>query len=572
MCVYTHVFLLLYGSLRHEGVKHAESANVHFVILIIVEDQPRSYTSSPSPTPSASSHHHNPLAGVGKALRRIHSGGSHDYSKLSRKASEPLIKDKKEKKRSSLFKKRQTSHDPIMEYKETRASSNEHGSPLLSSPANRKHVSTIVEYSEEPQAAPPPTVMRLSRPASSPRISRSSDSKGLPGSTSPQVRGGSSKPPVGDSSLRVKRRPPPPPPSFQKTYPRRTGEDADDSEPITMHVTPASPPAVDTPDEDLPPIKSSASMEELFRNLEEFDELGSPSAQNGEEIEGDRSERDFATIPRSELPPPRVEPPKSSTPDRLTVESAAPQKPPRRRSKKQSEPPSTPAPPPPEAVPPLKSTESGQQAEGVVRTGGESPLPQAPPRRRSRKASEKKEENNKESVVQSSPVPPQKSASPQGRDSPLLSRGKASPPVPPKPSPAIPPKPKALSKPIPAWRANLDKPACSSAPVSRTVSPDDQGRLSASARETSVSTDLLSRSPVVMRRTNAVNASLDPEFSDDELEDCTVSGFVNKRLHTSSLNHSCVIECYTWFPVWECLHTCLFPNKYIPLYSGVGHR
>ena len=488
-----------------------------------MEEQSRSHTSSPSPTLSAPSHHHNPLAGVGKALRRIHSGGSHDYSKLSgRKASDPMLKDKKDKKRSSLFKKRQTSHDPIMEYKEVRASSSEQGSPLLSSPANRKNVSTIVEYSEEPQAIPPMAIKRLSRPASSPRVSRMADTKAHAGSISPQVKGVGSKAPIGDSSLRVKRRPPPPPPPFQKTYPRRSEEVTDESEAISMHVTPASPPAVDTPEMDLPPIKSSSSMEELFRNLEEFDELASPSANNEGEVEGDRGERDFATIPRSELPPPKVESPK---PERLTVESIAPQKPPRRRSKKQSEPPSTPAPPPPEATQLQKSEENGRQLEGVGSDGSESPRPQAPPRRKSRKASLQKEPTSGESVAQSSPLPPQKSSSPvsQGRDSPLLYRGKASPPIPPKPSPVIPPKPKALSKPIPAWRTNIDKPACSSAPVSRTVSPDDQGRLSASARETSVSTDLLSRSPVVMRRTNAVNASLDPEFSDDELEDCTVS-------------------------------------------------
>lgn len=572
---------------------------------------------------------------MGKVLKRIHSGNADDYSKMSKmnwkRGSEPPPATKKEKKRGSLFKKKHnTVHDPIMEYKESKTQ--EQWSPLLSSAANRKHPPKgIPELNEEPRnsSAPQPVaplpaaVKRLSRPASSPRLSRMADNKAP---ATEQVA----------SSLKVKRRPPPPPPPYQKTYPRRISDDLESesseppspfnrnhttSPPITMQVTPASPTIPRShdndrleEDEDLPPIRSSSSMEELFRNLEEFDELAStnPSPMN-DLLDMDRSERDFATIPRSELPPrreeievetdiPTVSPSpghsQPSTPDAMVsgqeprlaqsptkdntqLPSLAPAKPPRRRSKK-AEPPSSPAPPPPaDPVPqsmsplpsmkaniPPESVPNGLKSELVTREGSESPQPKPPPRRRSKKMSNAEsppevvrgrdqdslEERrnlvdaevgrNSPSLGKASPVPPPKpgKASPmpppkpgksspplmQGRDSPSLVHRKSSPILAPKPgksSPAPPPKPKGLSKPPPGWRANLaalDRPTCSSAPVSRTVSPDDQGTLSASTRESSASTDLLSRSPVVMRRTYAVNASMDPEFSDDELEDCTV--------------------------------------------------
>ena len=53
--------------------------------------------------------------------------------------------------------------------------------------------------------------------------------------------------------------------------------------------------------------KKSESMEELLKNLEEFDEV--ISSQNGPESpENEERERDFATIPRSELPVPKKAP------------------------------------------------------------------------------------------------------------------------------------------------------------------------------------------------------------------------------------------------------------------------
>ncbi len=502
---------------------------MYHLFLPVVDDDPRSHTSSPSPSTAAPSH--NPLSGVSKALRRIHSGGSHDYSKLGNKKNiEPLVKEKKDKKRGSLFKKR-TNYDPIMEYKEVRRSSDTQVSPLLSSPNNRKHVGSVLEYNQEPQTSPRIAVKRLSRPASSPRLVRTTEKTQLSekhsdSSTSPLLSQANETPQVGNNSLKVKRRPPPPPPPYQKTYPRRAVEDIDPDS-ITVHV--AAP--ENDPELEPLPVKSSSSMEDLLRNLEEFDELASPSPLNEWNLDVERGKRDFATIPRNELPPKFDS--SDSSPDLLntqTNDSLAPQKPPRKRSKKKPEPSSSLPPPPPES-PPETTTENRLQTNIVGGEGRDSPVPQPPPRRKSRKGTtERKNEDNK---GQASPVPPPKPLSlSREKESPLLSSRK-SPIVPHKPgksSPIPPPKPKGFSKPIPGWRVNLEKPVCSSAPVSRTVSPEDQSCLSASSRETSVSTDLLTSSPVVMRRTNAVNARLDPDFSDDELEDCTVSYLSLSRL------------------------------------------
>lgn len=480
------------------------------------EDEPRSLTSSPSPSSSGS---HNPLSGVGKALRRIHSGGSHDYSKLgSKKNGDPMAKEKKERKRGSLFKKRTTtSHDPIMEYKEIHPPSASQGSPLLSSPANRKLPSSILEHDQEPHTSPRMAVKRLTRPASSPRLVRTMEKAPLteklsgPPSTSPLTSQSFEKPQPGETSLKFKRRPPPPPPPYQKTYPRRAAEEVD-LDPIVMKVI---PPDDEREEAETLPVKPSSSMEDLLRNLEEFDELASPSPLNEAVLGVDQGERDFATIPRNELPPKFDS--SDSSPDlqsRHTTGSSAPQKPPRKRSKKKPEPPSEPPLPPPKS-PPQSRLESTTTSSPE---GRESPVPQPPPRRKSRKGTSERKDS-------ASPAVPAKPLSlSREKQSPLLS-SRNSPMVPPKPgkpAPLPPPKPSGLSKAIPAWRVSLEKPVCSSAPVSRTVSPED-GRLSPSARETSVSTDLLTSSPVVMRRTNAVNASLDPDFSDEELEECTVS-------------------------------------------------
>lgn len=447
---------------------------------------------------------------MGKALRRIHSGGSHDYSKLAgKKSSDPVLKEKKERKRGSLFKKK-TSHDPIMEYKEVHPPSASQGSPILSSPSNRKLPSSILEYDQQPQTSPRMAVKRLSRPVSSPRLAKPIEKPPLAeklsaSSTSPLTSQSFDKPQPGETSLKFKRRPPPPPPPYQKTYPRRAAEEID-SDPIVMKVIPPE----DEPKTEDPLVKSSSSMEDLLRNIEEFDELASPSPL----IEGlsaaDQGERDFATIPRNELPPKFDS--SDSSPDlqnRHTIGSSAPKKPPRKRSKKKPEPPSEPP------LPPFESPPQGRVETNTVSSEShESLVPQAPPRRKSRKGTSE----GKEAASPALPAKPSQSPLLSSRNSPIV------PPKPGKSAPLPPPKPAGLAKPIPGWRVSIEKPICSSAPVSRTVSPED-GRLSAGARETSVSTDLLTSSPVVMRRTNAVNASLDPKFSDEELEDCTVSMF-----------------------------------------------
>ncbi len=397
-----------------------------------------------------------------------------------------------------------------MEYKEVCPPSTTQASPLLSSPSNRKLPGSILEYNQESQTSLPMPVKRLSRPASSPRLVRTMEkgplTQKLSGpSTSPLASQSFEKPQPGETSLKLKRRPPPPPPPYQKTYPRRAAEEVD-LDPIIMKAIPPE----DEPEAEVPLVKSSSSMEDLLRNLEEFDELASPSPLTEGLLSADQGERDFATIPRNELPP-KFES-SDSSPDlqsRHTIGASPPQKPPRKRSKNRPEPPL----PLSESPPPSKLKINPASAEGR-----ESPVPQPPPRRKSRKGTSERKE------VAATILPAKPPSLSREKQCPLLS-SRNLPVVPPKPgkfAPLPPPKPSGLNKPIPGWHVNLEKPVCSSAPVSRTVSPED-GKLSASARETSVSTDLLTSSPVVMRRTNAVNAHLDPDFSDEELEDCTVS-------------------------------------------------
>ena len=128
-------------------------------------------------------------------------------------------------------------------------------------------------------------------------------------------------------------------------------------------------------------------------------------------------------------------------------------------------------------------------------------------------------------------------------------------PKPGKPSPLPPGKPKFLKK------SHLDvfeRPTCSSAPVSRTASPDDQNLIATRgglARDAFASSENLGsslnpqRSPVVMRRTGAVGSTRDPSFSDDELEDCTVrfslslSFFLSlTQTHTHTHTHTPIVN------------------------------
>jgi hypothetical protein len=343
--------------------------------------------------------------------------------------------------------------------------------------------------------------------------------------------------------------------------------------------------------EDISPTKASQSMEDLFKDLEEFDELNSLSLPNGLH-NLNKGERDFATIPRSELPVRREEevglaaqsPADTPTPDICVTDEKgasqtsspeeqhrldAPAKPPRTK-KKQKQPQQQPgdpgtgvvsppsvekpvsplppttkpqvvaknpfqAPPPPSSKPPqsmipaakpepppskprlpppiAKPTTQNGLKEAVPppsstakEVGTSNTVPKAPPRRRSKKMSERMAMYEKKD--ESLPIP-----------------GSVSP-KPGKTSPVPPSKPKFLKK---THLESLDRPLCSSAPVSRTASPDDRhGLAAARGRDASNSSENIgpdmnpNRSPVVMRRAGDVGSSRDPSFSDDDLEDCTV--------------------------------------------------
>ena len=172
-------------------------------------------------------------------------------------------------------------------------------------------------------------------------------------SGSVERKGGDGRPPEGPTSVKpagkkpASRRPPPPPPPYAKRYgagglqrlvkKNSEGGDEDDktseesSQPLSSHhdslpsgkdedekddggglvmmtVTPASPLVrerdqdVKTPKEEdiaLPMVSSSNSMEDLFKDLEEFDELSSShSLSNGVH----RShQKDYTSIPQEEL-------------------------------------------------------------------------------------------------------------------------------------------------------------------------------------------------------------------------------------------------------------------------------
>ena len=115
--------------------------------------------------------------------------------------------------------------------------------------------------------------------------------------------------------------PPPPPPSLSSgqedallpSFEKDDGKnDVDDSGLVMMMVTPASPLVLDKEEHggktsreeeeegSLPPVTSSNSMEDLFKNLEEFDELSSnQSLNNGGGLQ--HHSKDYTSIPEEEL-------------------------------------------------------------------------------------------------------------------------------------------------------------------------------------------------------------------------------------------------------------------------------
>ena len=600
---------------------------------------------------------------------------------------QPKDKDKKSgSKRLSLLKKKKhtSSYAPLSEDFESASDRlAAPRSPILSPPDRKGGTahSDLEGISETRPQAPANGVgvgsalggvtKRLSRPVSSPRMSRLSESptksppkgaftQSLPPPTAPPTvlsapitssaastsatSGGGGG--GGGGSVRKPVRPPPPPPPYARTH-GRTGmkvllitskddsdsggeegresvspapkrDDAVTSPPITMQA-PSTTPTIEEEGsveeeegdlekekeqkevvEDISPTKASQSMEDLFKDLEEFDELSSLSLPNGLH-NLNKGERDFATIPRSELPVRRDEeavgltaqsPADTPTPDICVTDEKgtssqtsspeeqprqqdAPAKPPRTKKKQKpqqqqqqqgepgsggvipppssvekpvspvppsakpqvaatkpfhapppppSKPPQTmipaakPQPPPskPQLPPPITkpTTQNGLKDEvppsasssTAKEIGTSNTVPKAPPRRRSKKMTERMAMYEKKD--ESLPMPGNVSSK----------SGKTSP-VPPS-------KPKFLKK---THLESLDRPACSSAPVSRTASPDDRhGLAAARGKDASNSSENIgpdmnpNRSPVVMRRAGDVGSRRDPSFSDDDLEDCTV--------------------------------------------------
>ena len=585
------------------------SHHVYSYLHIAVPDDFDEPPSRPAP-PQSQTGHQAPKFGM---FRKIHSStGLHESgfapsskrSQSVRKAGEQhqFENDKKDKKGGSkrishLFKKKHHSYQPISEVKgpsdalePSRASlpplSNRRGTPTIDEEAS---LGGGVVRSEKTAMLPP--ARPLFRPASSPRLNMKSAESSKP--TSSLAAAGSG----GTGPKRRPARPPPPPPPYARKYGqeglsellKKQPSDEGDTEPssgsggvspvppredtvspasITMLIPAASPPMSVSPageeDEEeveLSPVKESKSMEELFKNLEEFDEFSgsTPPLTNGIHNK-DKGERDFGTIPRDELPikvedddedegeddeatdeseareggttPARTpdicvtepslesrptlsvssEPskPSSPSPSASSVSSQPPAKPPRLRkkqalAKKQSKPtPAVPVASSKPQPPPKPPSESLLKEE---RERSSSPQPKAPPRRRSKKMSERmaqfeKKEDSKEEA--------------KGSVSNAPRLGKLSPTPPAKPK-----NNKHLSA--------LERSVCSSAPASRTASPDNKKNDgSGLVRESSSSTDHLesssnpSRSPVVMRRTCAVVKGNEPQHSDDELDECTV--------------------------------------------------
>ena len=290
------------------------------------------------------------------------------------------VKEGKQKKRTSFFKKKHTassssSYMPITDDFQR--------SPILPYKSNRDTRPVIPELEEEmvkiqpsvpmPSAkttstgpppvkgiassAPPPAFRHLHRPKSSPRLiakggggvaPKASEAKVpldiLKTSAPAETKTVPVTPAEGGVVSAKKRRPPPPPPPYAKKYgaqglhslvkrqpsdsadgdndqeplseapppPERSTSSTDEETemvPISMKVTPASPELKKRnsrdeereAEEDFRPISSSLSMEAL---LSEFDEFSSTqSLTNGFlKTSKTKAERDYATIPRSELP------------------------------------------------------------------------------------------------------------------------------------------------------------------------------------------------------------------------------------------------------------------------------
>ena len=410
--------------------------------------------------------------------------------KFDRHASEPVFsqfqqpgsnegKQKGGKRLTALFKKRPaTSHyAPILE---DRSSSDlpKPRSPILTSPTRKKKL--VLEFGDTnaplvsngiSRLSPEPGRKPLVRPMSSPRMVLKSAPK--PASPNPGV----------------KRRPPPPrPPPYAATHggkglnvlvKKQQSEERSDIGPsLSVVNTQESPPpprtqsppisfvAVSAPEEKKevkepspPPMingmAASNSMEELLKTLEEFDVshdiLGN---QNGEKE--NKEQRDYATIPRSELPerkrisesettaedsmsPPLVPPVINiSEMDTEPVVTTKPEPPAKPQSVSKPKVPSKPDIPAKPKLPPKPPVENGLDREG-------SPQPIPPPRIKKGRLTKKSNGKSESSApTRHAPPPPPPSKPKDDRKSKRMSRLEA-----------------------------VEKIQPSSAPVSRTASPEE---------------------------------------------------------------------------------------------------
>ena len=309
--------------------------------------------SSPSPTKKPSL--------FGKFERKT-SDTAIDMFKSNQKSSDfGEGKDEgKSKKRRSLFKKKPpSSYMPITDDFQR--------SPILSY-KHKDDKPTLPELEEEMVAIRPslPATKALFRPKSSPRLAAKGIAENRPSQTDqakqPSTQEDIKPPPLPSTDEKgdevkarpKRRRPPPPPPPYAKKYgadgmhkmvkrrdsnegsntpnsERKTESKAPDpptpspkeeeSVPVFMTVTPASPDLKRNLEMDggngaerneekveeegtLTSRFSSHSMEDLLKNLEEFDEFSSTQSLNKgpSKPKAPREERDYATIPRSELP------------------------------------------------------------------------------------------------------------------------------------------------------------------------------------------------------------------------------------------------------------------------------
>ena len=390
-------------------------------------------------------------------------------AKFDRRVSEPVFSQfelgglgaKKEKKKLGIFKKRGTQYGPVQE--EPSEQPPKPRSPLLSSSDQRKKkvITNSMSWEDAMARSQSPELLKkpLVKLMVSPKVSKRKQSGGV-----------------------LPRRPPPPVPKpLQATHvsidteelarrvseelsPEREGESRVESARRKLS-NPQSPPTESSKSPELlqsdvferessadvvkslspDSVKKSESMEELLKNLEEFDEV--ISSQNGPESpENEERERDFATIPRSELPIKKM-PGIQIMDENRQVKSLT----------------NT-----PEATRKLKSARPKSVQNGLSHSQPDEPdlpKPKAPPRRKKNKMSQKLQERL--GIFESSE---------SGSDAPAKP---AKPTVAVKPARlapnAPPPKPERNEKKRMWSRLEImaERQACSSAPVSRNVSPDN---------------------------------------------------------------------------------------------------